>query len=151
MASAQVPTLTGLKTADDAASNSSIAMRDASGGVYGVIVSASGSLRSSGGEYAGVSGTKTVSFTASDASRFFQCDAAAGTITATLPAAASSAGMRLTFKKITAANSLIIDGAGAETIDGAATKTCATQWAALTIYCDGVAWFIESTAVGTWT
>src|SRR5438045_580620 len=110
MASAQVPTLTGLKTADDTASNSSIVMRDASGDVYGVAIRASGSLRSSGGEYAGVSATKTANFSATDASRFFQCDAASGTITATLPAVATSSGMRLTFKKLTAANNLIVKG-----------------------------------------
>lgn len=137
--------------ADDSAANSTIAMRDANGDLWAVSHRSSGPIRGSQSEYMGVSALKTANFSATDASRFWPCDAAAGTITATLPAVASSAGLRLTFKKTTATNNLIVKGLGAELIDGANTKTATgTQWNSLTLYCDGVAWFIES-SLGTWT
>lgn len=47
-------------------------------------------------------------------------DATSGSLTMTLPTAASSTGKVFYIKKIdSSANSVIIDGAGAETIDGA--------------------------------
>lgn len=71
------------------------------------------------------------------------CDATAGAITVNLPAAASSAGRVLVVKKIDASvNVVTLDGSGAETIDGAATKTLLTQYAVLNIQCDGANWWI---------
>ena len=40
-----------------------------------------------------------------------------------------------------AANNITVDGAGAETIDGAATKVLATNYESVTIYSSGAAWF----------
>ena len=70
-------------------------------------------------------------------------DATSGAVTVTLPAAASSIGMRLIVKKIDAsANAVTIDGSGAETIDGAATQSTTTQYAGWTIVSDGTSWFV---------
>lgn len=73
--------------------------------------------------------------------RTYLVDSTSGTITVTLPAAASSSGKELVVKRKTGSNSVVIDGNGAETIDGAATLTLAIafEWATLT--CDGSAWF----------
>lgn len=71
------------------------------------------------------------------------CDTTGGAFTVTLPAATGS-GRILTFKKTdAAANAVTLDGAGAETIDGAATNTeIDAQWDTLTIV-DG--------ATGAWS
>jgi len=61
----------------------------------------------------------------------------------TLPSAASSTGKVFYVKKIdSSANSVIIDGAGAETIDGAATITTVIQYEAYTIISNGSFWSI---------
>ena len=69
------------------------------------------------------------------------CDATAGAITMTLPPAALVPGRIYTFKRINAGNAVIVDGYGAETIDGAATHTLGTQWNGATVMSNGVAWF----------
>jgi len=70
-------------------------------------------------------------------------DASVAPVTVTLPAAADNAGRTLTVKKIDAsANAVTLDGTGAETIDGAATKSLATQYYALTVTCNGTTWWI---------
>ena len=71
------------------------------------------------------------------------CDATSAAITVTLPAAASNAGRVILVKKIdVSANAVTIDGAGAETIDGAATQSTTTQWTSFSVQCDGTGWFI---------
>ena len=71
------------------------------------------------------------------------CDATAGAITMTLPPAALVPGRIYAFKRINAgANQVVVDGYGAETIDGAATHTLTPQWNSVTIMSNGVAWFI---------
>lgn len=73
------------------------------------------------------------------------CDATGGAFTVTLPAAASSTNIQVTLKKTdVSANAVTIDGDGAETIDGAATQSLATQWKTKTLVCNGTAWFILS-------
>ncbi len=69
-------------------------------------------------------------------------DASSGNITITLPAASSVDGRTYTIKKSTAANQVIVDGNGGETIDGAATKTLSAQYAKLTIVSNGGNWFV---------
>ena len=70
-------------------------------------------------------------------------DAAAGAITMTLPPAALVPGRIYAFKRINAgANAVIVDGYGAETIDGNLTHTLTPQWNSVTIMSNGVAWFI---------
>jgi hypothetical protein len=70
-------------------------------------------------------------------------DATSAAIVITLPVAASTIGQVLTIKKIDAsANTVTLDGNASETIDGALTKALTTQWAVLTIQCNGTAWFV---------
>lgn len=69
-------------------------------------------------------------------------DATAGPWTITLPAASTVTGHRFNIKKIDAIANVVIDGNGAETIDGAATQTLSVQWATLRIQSNGTAWFV---------
>ncbi len=89
--------------------------------------------------------TRTITATGSPASSDYLilCDATSGAITLNLPAAASSIGRVLVIKKIDASgNTVTIDGNGAETIDGAATKVLSAQYAIVNIQCDGATWWI---------
>ena len=71
------------------------------------------------------------------------CDATAANITINLPAANVAHGWEYIVKKIdVSANTITLDGSGAETIDGAATLVIGTQWNAVHIHCDGTAWFV---------
>jgi len=65
-----------------------------------------------------------------------------GSVTLTLPPAASVVGMRLETKKLTAANTLTLDADGSETIDGAATLAWTTQYQAYSIVSDGAVWHV---------
>lgn len=70
-------------------------------------------------------------------------NATSGAIVLALPPAASVEGRIYTAKKVDASgNAVTLDPNGAETIDGAATKSITTQWASLTIQAIGGAWFI---------
>lgn len=70
-------------------------------------------------------------------------DASGGARIITLPAASQSTRRIYTIKKIDAsANTVTIDANAAETIDGAVTQVLTAQWQAITIQCDGTAWFI---------
>lgn len=87
--------------------------------------------------------TKTGAYTATASDYTILCDATAAAFTVMLPAAASEPGRIYVIKKIDAsANAITIDGSGAETIDGAATKSLATQWTTMMIQSNGTAWFI---------
>lgn len=67
----------------------------------------------------------------------------AGNITITLPVAADSEGKVYAIKKVDGgAGNVIIDGDGAETIDGAATQTILNRWGSIIIVCDGIGWYI---------
>lgn len=69
-------------------------------------------------------------------------DATGGNVTITLPTAAT-AYKKLTVKKIDAtANTVTIDGDGAETIDDQATAVILSQYTSVTIISDGTEWFI---------
>ncbi len=66
--------------------------------------------------------------------------------TCTLPTAADNVGRELKLLKSDAgAGYLIIDGEGAETINGVATITAELQFCGLHIKCDGVGWFVVGT------
>lgn len=70
-------------------------------------------------------------------------DASGGARTITLPAAAAHTHRIYNIVKIdVSANAVTIDGAGAETINGAATQTLAVQWNSYTIQSNGTGWFI---------
>lgn len=65
--------------------------------------------------------------------------------TVTLPTAADNTDRRITVKKAdSGTGSVIVDGEGAETIDGSATVLLYKQYEAVTLRCTGTAWIIES-------
>jgi len=71
------------------------------------------------------------------------CDCTSNNITINLPAASTASGLQYHIKKIdSSANTVTVDGNGAETIDGATTKTISTQYDSITIVSDGSNWFI---------
>ena len=74
-------------------------------------------------------------------------DTTANVVTVTLPLAANATGKLYTLKRITAgANAAVLEGNGAELIDGAANVSLAAQWDAVTVQSNGTAWYI--TAIG---
>lgn len=65
--------------------------------------------------------------------------------TVTLPAAATAAAGKFYVIKdasgsVTGANDIVVDGNGAELIDGAASKTIDSAYGSLTLICDGTGW-----------
>jgi hypothetical protein len=65
-----------------------------------------------------------------------------GNVTITLYAASGNANRIVQVKKLVAANSVIIDGNAAETIDSATTQTIAAQFTSISMCCDGSNWHI---------
>lgn len=63
----------------------------------------------------------------------------AGTLA--LPTCTTRNGRRLEIKR-TGVGDVVVDPNGAETIDGATTKTIATQWDSMSLVCNGTAWFV---------
>jgi len=87
----------------------------------------------------------TTTYTATDLDSLILCDATAGAFTVTLPAVAGVSGKKLTIKKTDASgNAVTVDGNGAETIDGAATKSLASQYKYISVISNGAGWFITS-------
>ena len=70
-------------------------------------------------------------------------DTAGSTVTINLLLGSSAYdGSTLKIKKLGTTANVIIDGSGAQTIDGAATFTLTTQYESVTIVCDGTNWHI---------
>ena len=71
-------------------------------------------------------------------------DASGGAVVADLPAASAQEGLRLDFKKIDGTgNTVTVDAAGADLIDGAGTYVLSAQYDSLTLISDGVSnWWI---------
>lgn len=70
-------------------------------------------------------------------------DASGGAVTVNLPTTSGQTTLRYEVKKIDAsANAVTLDGAGAETIDGAATYPLTVQWQSVTVESNGSAWFV---------
>lgn len=70
-----------------------------------------------------------------------RCDTTAAGFTVTLPAAANATGAVFNVKKISSdGNTLTLQAAGSETIDGTNTKTTSTQYASWTVHSNGVGW-----------
>lgn len=90
----------------------------------------------------GASRTVTAATTIVDSDDVVLVDTTGGSVTVTLPPAATNLGRRFTVKKLIAANTLTLDGNGSETIDGAATVALTTRYAARTVQSDGTAWHI---------
>lgn len=110
-----------------------------------------GSYMWSGGGEAKRLHTVTTNTTLGKSHRTVLVDASANAVTITLPSAASAkktinsanASQEYIIKKIdSSANSVTIDAAGSETIDGATTKVLTSRWQAVHIQSDGTSWFI---------
>lgn len=69
-------------------------------------------------------------------------DTTGGSVTLTLPAAASSKGRYYYVKKLVAANTFTLEGDGAETIDGAANIALNRRYNALLVVGDGDEWHL---------
>tara|TARA_R100001530_G_scaffold128545_1_gene98339 strand:+ start:86 stop:481 length:396 start_codon:yes stop_codon:yes gene_type:complete len=94
---------------------------------------------------------KTASFTAwsDDAAGspkdIYFCASAGGDVTVTLPDATAGdalLGRVVTIFKVDAANDVIIDGDGVQTINGAPTVTMSSQYDYHTIISNGTEWFV---------
>ena len=86
---------------------------------------------------------KTSSFSAA-VDYFYTVDSSGGDVTATLPAASASAGKTLDICHKTTGNDVIIDGASAETINGATTVTLTgVAFQNITLFCTGTEWIIR--------
>jgi hypothetical protein len=90
--------------------------------------------------------TKTSAYTLTANDSVILADASGGAFTLTLPTAVGISGTVYTIKRISASNNVTIDGAGAETIDGAATYVLTAQWQAVELISNGTSWFV----IGEW-
>ena len=72
------------------------------------------------------------------------CDSASGDVTITLPAASGNSGKIVKFKKIASANNVVIDpdSGASETVDGEASITLESPFAAVSLFSDGADWFV---------
>jgi hypothetical protein len=86
--------------------------------------------------------TKTADYTATIVDSVILCDTTSSSIIITLMAASTFVGIPLTIKKISAANTMTIDGDASELIDGSLTQTVTSQWTSLTICSNGTSWYI---------
>jgi hypothetical protein len=141
MAQHQIPSLSGILQSDSAGTPNSVAERDAAGDLAGQRLRASAGVVNSGEVYAGIA-AKSASFNADSSQATVVIDTTAADVTVTLPAAATCTGKKLTFVKKVAANSMVIDGNAAETINGATTQTYASQYDKVTVQSDGSNWWI---------
>lgn len=89
------------------------------------------------------SGASPVALTAADAGKAYEADTTSGSIEFDLPSAASVGdGKGFVFKKLIAANSMIIDPSGTETIDNSSTSlTITRQYQVIGIFSNGAEWY----------
>ena len=119
--------------------------------LYGNVLGATARSLMVGGGLAAPVSTLTATGAVTLAQHFIKCDATAGAVTISLPAAASAynstvgAGYRFVVKKIDAsANNCTVQVTGGVTnIDGAPTKGWNTQYAAYGFWSDGTQYWIE--------
>lgn len=85
--------------------------------------------------------TTTVAYTLTDDDDIVAGDATGGAVTLTLPTAVGRAGRVFVAKKLDASgNAVTLDGAGAETVDGATTLALSAQWQTARVVSNGSAW-----------
>lgn len=89
------------------------------------------------------SAASPVALSASDAGKAYEADTTSGNIEFDLPSAASVGnGKGFLFKKVVAANSMVIDPSGSETIDNSSTSlTITTIDTIVEIYSNGAEWY----------
>jgi len=112
------------------------------GGVEAVNLSTTAATFSGALQTALTTVTGTTHTAASESTIICDDDTAGSAITVTLPAASTCTGRTYSIKKVGSTANVIIDGSGAETIDGATTATLTTQYESLTIQCDGTTWWV---------
>jgi hypothetical protein len=106
------------------------------------------STGTSAGTVTGIDGTataKSADYTVTDTDniRTILMTTGGSNRTVTLPTATDNTNRVLTIKKVdSGAGTVIVDGEGSETIDGATTKTLPAQYTFISIQCDGSAWHI---------
>ena len=81
----------------------------------------------------------------------YLCASAGGNVTVTLPDCTdvngdAYIGRVVTIFKVDAANDVIIDGDGSQTINGATTVTMSSQYNYRTIFSNGTEWFVISSS-----
>lgn len=92
---------------------------------------------------AGVGSSSTNSTLTTTGASVQLVDATSGNIVKTLPTAASAVNIIYTIKKIDASvNTVTVQAAGAELIDGANTRVLTTQYQSIQIISNGTAWYI---------
>lgn len=86
----------------------------------------------------------TINLTAADTGSAYEADTTSGNVTFNLPSAASAGnGKGFAFKKTAAANSMIIDPAGSETIDDVSTAlTITAKDSIIGIFSNGAEWYL---------
>jgi hypothetical protein len=129
---------TGLAYWKDTGGGNEFYLEDESGNV--IQVTDNGSIAGGGGGISSIV-TKTGDYTATTSDDVILCNAAALTIT--LFAASGNSGEVLYIKNIHATGVVTISGdAAGETLDGDVSKFITTQYATLTLVCDGSDWHI---------
>ena len=88
--------------------------------------------------------TGDFTITDTDGYGIIKYDVSGGTATVTLPTAADNQDREITFmlSSVIAASELIIDGEGAETINGTITATLRSKYDRCKLLCDGTEWYI---------
>jgi len=84
--------------------------------------------------------TKSAAYTATATDYVIDVAGASGSVTITLPTAASITGTMYVIKRSDTTYDVVIDGDSSETIDGAATVTLSAQYQFKTIMSDGTNW-----------
>lgn len=132
MATTPINKATVTINADTNANAGTLVQRDGSGGVLGNTITANTSLVTAG-TFVGTVVTETSNFTAGAATHYL-CDTSGGSITVTLPTAASNAGVVYLFFKTSGSNTLTFTGVtGTGSLSSVNTK--------VTIFCDGTNWY----------
>jgi hypothetical protein len=85
--------------------------------------------------------TTSTTVTLTNATNVVTVDTSAGNVTVTLPVVGTVPGRTVTTVKLSAANTLTVDGDGA-TINGSATISWTTQYQTYTLYSTGTEWLI---------
>ena len=86
--------------------------------------------------------TVTANTTVGATTSLVVASSSSGAKTMTLPAAAVSAGRKITFVKSGASGTIVIDPNASEQVDGASTFTLTAAKDTATIVCDGTAWHV---------
>jgi len=86
----------------------------------------------------------SANYTLGDSDHILKVDSSGGTRTITLPSAAGIAGREYVIFKSAAANNVVVNAAGGQTINGSASATLISQYTALRLVSDGVSqWMIQ--------